>query len=63
MRITWQKKDYAQVISEPDDRKVFFNTCAENGFSGLLDNPFDGFYLAAEIRDETASSSVASRMS
>src|SRR5262249_1448690 len=39
-------KDYAQIIPEQDSRRGFFDSCGELGISELLDNPFDGFYLA-----------------
>ena len=39
-------EDYAQIIPERDSRSGFFDSCGELGISELLDNPFDGFYLA-----------------
>ncbi len=39
-------EDYAQIIPERDSRSSFFESCEELGISELLDNPFDGFYLA-----------------
>jgi hypothetical protein len=39
-------EDYAQIIPEGEARTGFFDSCGNLGITELLDNPFDGFYLA-----------------
>ena len=39
-------EDYGQIIPERDARNGFFDSCGNLGITELLDNPFDGFYLA-----------------
>jgi hypothetical protein len=47
-------EDYEELFPKPKDLQNFTSQCAASGISELLENPFDGFYLARRFLTKQA---------
>ena len=46
-----RREEYAQIISEREEREAFFTECQKRGIGSLLNLPLDGFYLARRFKE------------